>query len=103
MHCIWEEMFHFLIRVVQLRWMELMTGLISTLSNNTKWTISFLFSVLSAGTVQTLDDAGGVAKDQGKAGCPSNHGDHGEPQVGHVLRGKPPITNTQHVGHGLEQ
>ena len=68
-----------------------------------KWTISYLFSVLSAGTVQTLDDAGGVAQDQGKAGGPGNHGDHGEPQVGHVLRGEPPVANTQHVGHGLEQ
>lgn len=44
-----------------------------------------------------------MAQDEGKAGGPGNHGDHGQPEVRHVLGGKPAVADTQHVGHRLEQ
>ena len=30
-----------------------------------------------------------------------DHAEHGEPDVGHVLRGEPAVPDTQHVRHGL--
>ena len=62
-----------------------------------------LLSVLSPAAVQALDDAGGVSQDQSKAGGASNHRDHGQPEIRHVLRRKPAVPDTQHVRHGLEQ
>ena len=62
----------------------------------------YLLSVLSPGGVQALYDGGGVAEDEGEAGGPGYHGDHGEPEVSHVLRREPAIADTEHVGHRLE-
>ena len=31
-----------------------------------------------------------------------DHAEHGEPDVGHVLRREPAVPNAQHVGHGLK-
>jgi hypothetical protein len=30
------------------------------------------------------------------------HAEHGEPDVGHVLRREPPVPDAQHVGHRLK-
>ena len=62
----------------------------------------YLLPVLPPAAVQTLDDGGGVAEDEGEAGGPGYHGDHGEPEVSHVLRREPAIADTEHVGHRLE-
>lgn len=61
-----------------------------------------LLSVLSPAAVKTLDDAGSVSEDESKASGSGNHGDHGQPEVGHVLGREATVANTQHVGHGLE-
>ena len=62
-----------------------------------------LLPVLAAGRVQALYDAGGVAEDHGVAGGARHHAEHRQPQVRHVLRGEPPVSDAQHVRHGLEQ
>ena len=51
--------------------------------------MSHLLPVLSPGGVQALYDGGGVAEDEGEAGGPSDHADHSQPQVRHVLRREP--------------
>ena len=55
----------------------------------------YLLSVLSPGGVQALYDGGGVAEDEGEAGGPGDHADHGEPEVRHVLGRKPAIPDTE--------
>ena len=64
--------------------------------------LSHLLPVLAPAAVQTLDDGGGVAEDEGEARGPGDHRDHGQPEVGHVLGGEPPVTNAEHVRHRLE-
>lgn len=63
----------------------------------------YLFLVLSTGGVEGLDEGGGVAEEHGVAGGTHNHAEHGQPHVGHRLRGLGSVPDAQHVTHGLEQ
>lgn len=61
-----------------------------------------LLPVLPARRVKTLDEIGGVSKEEGVARRPADHGKHGEPHVRQGLRWKAAVTDTQHVWHRLE-
>lgn len=63
----------------------------------------YLFSVLSPGRVQALDEIGGVAQEEGVARRSGYHGEHRQPHVGQRLGWKTTVTYAQHVRHGLEQ
>ena len=43
-----------------------------------------------------------MADEDGVAGGPYDHTQHGEPDVGEALGGLPPVPDAQHVAHGLE-
>ena len=43
-----------------------------------------------------------MAEDEGETRGPGDHRDHGQPEVGHVLGGEPPVANAEHVRHRLE-
>ena len=66
-------------------------------------TDAHLLPVLPPAAVQTLDDGGRVTKDEGETCGTGDHGDHGEPEVRHVLRGEPTVADTEHVRHRLEE
>lgn len=72
------------------------------LSNKAFW-MRYLFSVLSPGWIQALDQIRGVSQEQRVTCRARNHGEHGQPHVGQWLGRKSPITNTEHMGHGFEQ
>lgn len=61
-----------------------------------------LLPVLPARRVKTLDEIGGVSKEEGVARRPADHGQHGEPHVRQGLRWEAAVADTQHVGHRLE-
>lgn len=63
----------------------------------------YLFSILSPGGVQTLDEVGRVPEEECVAGGSRDHGEHGQPHVGEGLRGEPSVPDAQHVRHGLEE
>lgn len=44
-----------------------------------------------------------MADEHGVAGGSHDHTEHGQPDVGHALRGLSSISNTQHVAHGLKE
>ena len=70
--------------------------------SNTPVTLHLL-SILSPGGIKTLYQGGGVSQEHGVTGGSSHHAEYGQPEVCQVLRGKPAVTDTQHVGHRLEQ
>lgn len=55
------------------------------------------------GSVQGLDQVGGIAQEHGVAGGANNHADHREPDVSWCIRSLSTIPNTQHVTHGHEK
>ena len=63
--------------------------------------VSHLLSVLSPGGVKALYEVGGVAQEHGVAGRATDHTQHGQPHVSQGLGGKPPVADTEHVGHRL--
>ena len=63
--------------------------------------VTHLLPVLSPGGVEALYEVGGVAQEHGVAGGATDHAQHGQPHVSQGLRGKPAVSDTEHVGHRL--
>lgn len=66
-----------------------------SLSNSTLQT--YLFSVKSFGSVEGLDERGGMTDKHCVARGTGQHADHGQPDVGCALWRVPAVANTQHV------
>ena len=58
---------------------------------------TYLFSVLSSGGVQTLNEICRMTEEHRIAGCARNHRQHGQPHVSQTLRWKAAIADAQHV------
>lgn len=61
-----------------------------------------LLLILPSGRVQGLDQSCCVANENGVAGSPDDHAQHGEPDIRQALRGLSTVTDAQHVAHRFE-